>query len=36
MAKMTKWRPNTILHSKKMTLFGKKQLDLEGNIEETA
>jgi hypothetical protein len=32
----TKWQPNTILRSKKTTLFGQKQLDLKGNIEQTA
>jgi hypothetical protein len=37
MAKVTKWRPNTIHRSKKnTTLFGEKQQDLEGNIEQTA
>jgi hypothetical protein len=35
MAKVTKWRPNTIPRSKKLTLFDQKQLDLEGNIEQT-
>jgi hypothetical protein len=30
-----KWRPNTIPRSKNPTLFGQKQLDLEGNIEQT-
>jgi hypothetical protein len=32
MAKVT----NTIPRSKKTTLFGQKQLDFEGNIEQTA
>jgi hypothetical protein len=36
MAKVTKWRPNTIPVAKKPNLFGQKQLDLEGNIEQTA
>jgi hypothetical protein len=36
MAKVTKWRPNTIPVAKYPTLFGQKQLDLEGNIEQTA
>jgi hypothetical protein len=35
MAKVTKWRPNTITVAKKTTLFGQKQLDLEANIEQT-
>jgi hypothetical protein len=34
MAKVTKWHPNTIPRRKKF-LFGKKQLDLEENIEQT-
>jgi hypothetical protein len=29
MAKVTKWRPNTIPVPKNPTLFGQKQLDLE-------
>jgi hypothetical protein len=33
MAKVTKWRPNAIPVA---TLFGQKQLDLEGNMEQTA
>jgi hypothetical protein len=36
MAKVTKWRPNTIPVAKNLTLFGQKQLDLEGNTEQTA
>jgi hypothetical protein len=36
MAKVTKWRSNTIPRSKNPTLFGQKQQDLEGNIEQTA
>jgi hypothetical protein len=35
MAKVTKWRPNTIPHSKKTTLFRQKPQDLEGNLEQT-
>jgi hypothetical protein len=36
MAKVTKWQPNTIPVAKNSTLFGQKQQDLEGNIEQTA
>jgi hypothetical protein len=36
MAKVTKWQQNTIPVAKNLTLFGQRQLDLEGNIEQTA
>jgi hypothetical protein len=35
MAKVTKWRPNTIPHIKNPTLFGHKQR-IEGKIVQTA
>jgi hypothetical protein len=36
MAKVSKWPPNTIPVAKNPTLFGQKQLDLEGNIEQAS
>jgi hypothetical protein len=35
MAEETKWRPTNPNFSKNRTLFGKKQLDLEEDIEQT-